>query len=91
MPANSGYHGTLKMRIGVARVGIPHSVGTIDGYLPDKSNPGNAFGVNSSHVVDWEGSRSERPKTHSTQCGEGRKSCYSRPGNEADKHRAVPG
>ena len=45
------------MGIGMGRAGIPHSAGTIGGYLRDKSNSNNVCGITASHV--WIGKRAD--------------------------------
>ena len=53
-PENPGSGGTLEPGIGVGREGDTRAVGTLGGYLRDRSNPENVFGLTTHHVVNWQ-------------------------------------
>ena len=59
MPENPGSSGTLKLGVGVGREGNTRAVGTLGGYLRDRSNPENVFGLTAHHVVNWQENDSE--------------------------------
>ena len=59
MPENPGSSGTIELGIGVGRVGNTRAVGTLGGYLRDRSNPENVFGLTTHHVVNWQENESE--------------------------------
>ena len=58
-PENPGSGGTLEPGIGVGRGGDTRAVGTLGGYLRDRSNPKNVFGLTAHHVVNWQENESQ--------------------------------